>query len=373
MKKEYREILEEIKSVYGFTDDELKVFDLILGTALSIKTERPNWVMIVAPPSSGKSQLLDLLKQIPNLHFLSNITPKFLFSGYENAKGGYIPREVKGSGVLVFQDFTTIMSLSSRERSVIFNQLRMIFDGQASLGTGITTKKVKHWQGRVAIITTVTESIEKIKEKLTDLGERFLYFNFNPTVKDNFLETNLDNKEKRIKSIQEKIRRLYFTSQKDLSKVELPAELKKHMFNCAGMIGWGRTSVDRNGYKRDIEFVHQREKPYRTYELLKNVTLSIIAINRDTERTKKVISQITASSIPKIRMQIIVRVLRSKKQVDLQILCKHIKVSTTKVRRTVEDLVVLDILKVEKIGKGNTQHFLYSFTKEFEELFRSVL
>ncbi len=175
--KEFKNIIEEVKKHLFLEGESEYIIDLYLAVALSIHLERPVWLMIVAPPSSGKTELLNLIKGIEHYHPLGNITPKTLFSNHPLASGGYMFREVKEKGLLVFSDFTTILSQNSKNRNEIFNQLRIIFDGEASVASGIDTQKGRLWKGKVGVLATVTEAMERIKETQNDLGERFLYYN----------------------------------------------------------------------------------------------------------------------------------------------------------------------------------------------------
>ena len=156
------------------------IVDLLLAVALSKETDRPLWLMIVAPPSSGKTEMLRLISTNPEYHQIPSLTPRFLFSGHPTAQGGYMLREVGKKGILAFPDFTTVLSMSSANRREIFNQLRVIHDGEAGRGTGIDIGEAKIWKGKVAVVACVTDTIERIREQSNDLGERFLYYRYNP-------------------------------------------------------------------------------------------------------------------------------------------------------------------------------------------------
>ncbi len=76
------------------------IVDLLLAVALSKETDRPLWLMIVAPPSSGKTEMLRLISTNPEYHQIPSLTPRFLFSGHPTAQGGYMLREVGKKGIL---------------------------------------------------------------------------------------------------------------------------------------------------------------------------------------------------------------------------------------------------------------------------------
>ena len=102
-----------------------------------------------------------------------------MFSGHTSAGGGYLIREVKEKGILIFPDFTTVL-VDSKLKRKIFNLLRVIYDQNAGLITGMDTGKAKIWKGKVVVIGLVTEAIEPEIESSSELGERFLYYKYNP-------------------------------------------------------------------------------------------------------------------------------------------------------------------------------------------------
>ena len=161
------------------------IVDLVLATRISLRFKEPLWLCIQGAPSSGKTEVLKMLKDDPMCHPLYDITGKTLFSGANGAEGGYIPREVKDEGILIFPDFTTVLSGPKYTQSNIMSQLRVIHDGNASKLTGIDTKRKKPWSGKVGLLVAVTDAIEVFKKKASILGERWLYYQhsvpeFNP-------------------------------------------------------------------------------------------------------------------------------------------------------------------------------------------------
>jgi hypothetical protein len=53
----YDELILELKKVFDLNVQVRAMFDLILASYLSMETEQPTWIMIIAPPSSGKTEL----------------------------------------------------------------------------------------------------------------------------------------------------------------------------------------------------------------------------------------------------------------------------------------------------------------------------
>ena len=272
----FNEILTAIKKYMILEGQDEHIIDLLLATALSLELNRPIWLMIIAPPSSGKTELLNTLTKLENYHPLHNLTPKFLFSGHPLAQGGYMNRKVKERGLLAFPDFTTVLSLDSKPRNIIFNQLRVIYDGKAGLGTGIDSGNYNTWEGKIALIALVTEAIEKLKEKSSDLGERFLYYNYFSKELDEESFVNRQMNDPLKKFVPDSVLEFISSRTKLITQKSVSEEEIKWIFRLAKFIAYGRATVERDGYKREISNIHQPEKPFRIFTALEGLYKSLI-------------------------------------------------------------------------------------------------
>ena len=85
----------------------------------------PVWPMIVAPPGSLKTEMLNALDGLYGIHFIDQITPNTFISGQiENSSAsskdppGLLHRIGK-DGVIVFSDFSTILAMPTEKRAGI--------------------------------------------------------------------------------------------------------------------------------------------------------------------------------------------------------------------------------------------------------------
>jgi hypothetical protein len=84
----------------------------------------PLWLFLVAPPSSGKTEVLRALGDVPDVFPLSSLTAQTFASGYER-KGGetsLLPKLTDKT--LIMKDFGTVLTLHRETRAEIFAQLR---------------------------------------------------------------------------------------------------------------------------------------------------------------------------------------------------------------------------------------------------------
>ena len=359
----YSEILSDIKKYMILQGRDEFIIDLILASSLSIYTERPVWLMIIAPPSSGKTELLDIIRKVNKVHFLSNITAKTLFSGHSSANGGFMIRVVKKLGILLFPDFTTIISQDSRNRNGIYNQLRVIYDGVAGLETGIETGNSKVWVGKIALIANVTEVIERLKDSSNDLGERFLYFNYYPKV-DASKIIGLQNYDTNIKKKVQKRVIIFLESLKNnVSQFIITEEDKEYLLRVSEFISIGRSIVDRNSRTREVEHVHQPERPFRLFKALSSLFISLMLVNNNKERTKKIISSVSFSTIPLYRKKIVQIILHFKKEISTNEFNSFLNISSSKIGRTLEDMVLQKMITIVK-KKDNKENY-YNITEKF--------
>lgn len=370
MKSEFESILKKVKQFLVLEGNFARIVDLYLASALSIETERPVWLMVIAPPSSGKTELIRLVDKVDNYHALFNITARTLFSSHPMANGGYMIREVGEKGLIVFPDFTTILSQNSKVRNEIFNQLRIIFDGRAGQGSGIDVGSIRQWNGKVAILATVTETIEKIKETQNDLGERFLYYRFSPPEIDYSRLEQLAKSEASKESIGNTVKEYLDECKNHLSETIISAENENKLYMIAKFISIGRATVERDGYGRSISDIHIPEQPFRVFGLLKSLFKCLYTINGDEVRSFEIIQLIAKSSIPKFRMMAIATTYFQDYGVPIEGYISALGVSESKVRRILEDLTKQKILHIQTNTKD--KQFFY-LTEDFRLKVNEIL
>ena len=361
----------KIKEYMIMEENNEHIIDLILATALSLEFDDPVWIFIIGKPSSGKTELSKILSKLDYVHPIYNLTEKTLFSGHTAAQGGYLMREIKEKGIIIFPDFTTVLSDSKIKRKV-FNQLRVIYDQNAGLITGMDTGEAKIWKGKVVVIGLVTEAIEPEIEASSELGERFLYYKYSPKEITPLQLQQFQRKLKAKDEVQDLVKEFIEIKKSELSKIILTDKEKEDIFTLSQILSIGRAKVKRDSF-REIDQIHTPEGIIRLNTALTNLYISLICVNEDRERSSHIIKTIVLCSIPKLRVNIIKAILNNKdgKPTFNYILNKIGGISHGKVRRTIEDMILQKMLRVEGTGHKNTQIF---FLKEdFYEKFKIFL
>jgi hypothetical protein len=279
------------------------IVDLVLATRISLRFKEPLWLCIQGAPSTGKTEVLKMLKDDPMCHPLYDITGKTLFSGANGAEGGYIPREVKDEGILIFPDFTTVLSGPKYTQSNIMSQLRVIHDGDASRLTGIDTKRKKPWSGKVGLLLAVTDAIEGFKKKAATLGERWLYYrHFVPEFKPKDYKKPSIPKEFPKEVLDECIDMM--------NKVSLPewSDSLDRKINCAAYwIAQSRAVIKRDSRTKEIGHVFPFEGPFRLINQLSTLLNSLIMLhmNQYSSRINKIFIEVVTGCVPRDRMELI--------------------------------------------------------------------
>lgn len=133
----------------------------------------PIWTMIVAPSSGGKSTFLAPSSGIHLVHFIDDLTEKTLLSGFKiKGQESSLLKSI-GSGIMVFSDFTAILSKNPQSGGEILGQLRLVYDGAFVKQTG--TGKLE-WTGKIGVLAASTPDVYFKLEQSRSMGERFGYY-----------------------------------------------------------------------------------------------------------------------------------------------------------------------------------------------------
>jgi hypothetical protein len=176
--------LERVHAAFGEwmafpTDDETRprydLVDIALAVIIANRMEAdPLWMLLVAPPSSGKTEIIRSLSDVADVVPLSSLTPQTFASGFEK-KGVETSLLPKLAGkIIAMKDFTTILTMYREKRAEILAQLREIYDGQFSKEWG--NGKSFSWSGKVGLLAGVTGVIDREYALGAILGERFLLY-----------------------------------------------------------------------------------------------------------------------------------------------------------------------------------------------------
>ncbi len=167
--------LKEVLHRWFYIEDD-SVVDVIMATYIANRFKAdPIWLIIIAPPSNTKTELLRSFDGHKNAFFISNLTPATFVSGLgskKNPEPSLLPK--LNDKMVILKDFTTILSMRSESRQEILAQLRETYDGQYSKSFG--TGKTLNWKGRFGLMAACTPVYDSHYGVIGSMGERFVLY-----------------------------------------------------------------------------------------------------------------------------------------------------------------------------------------------------
>jgi hypothetical protein len=139
-------------------------------------TRPPVWLMLIAPPGSMKTVLLDALTDMSGVHPVDMVTKNTFLSGQiatgRNRPSSSLLHRIGKSGIITFADFSTILGMRWDDCNTIFAQCRRIYDGRINREYG-TNEGDTEWTGHITFLAACTNNIERFQQQMKGLGERF--------------------------------------------------------------------------------------------------------------------------------------------------------------------------------------------------------
>jgi hypothetical protein len=249
------------------------IVEMALAVVVSNRmTGDPFWLLLVGPSSSGKTEVLDALLRLSDIHPVSNFSEAGLLSGSSVKEGdteatGGLLKELGDSGILCFKDFTTVLSQHGSTRDANLACLREVYDGAYTRRIGTKGGRFLPWTGKAGLIGAVTDAIDTVDMAL--LGPRFLYYRL-PAMDDQDVITmtlaateNAGRQRVRRTALAEAVAEFF-------SHLVIPdgppalVEADKHrIVVLADFAVRCRSAVVREGYQRQLQLVPAPERPPR--------------------------------------------------------------------------------------------------------------
>ena len=138
------QVLRAALTEYLYLDDDPCVVDVVLATVVANMESAgdPLWLLLVGPPGTAKTELVQLFRTVPECGWLSELTENTLLSGLQRpTKGGrsvtareysllfrWTDPKLRGNKapirVMLIQDVTGLVTARREKRDAIFGQLR---------------------------------------------------------------------------------------------------------------------------------------------------------------------------------------------------------------------------------------------------------
>ena len=332
----------------------------------------PVWLLLVAPPSGGKTVVLDALLGLRDVHEVATLTEASLLSGTpkkesKNARGGLL--KVMGDfGVLLCKDFTSTLAMNRDARGPALAALREVYDGRWTRHVGSDGGRTLHWHGKAGFIGGVTEAIDSHHAVTSALGERFLLFRL-PVPSDTDRRTlagrgsglTVGAETKAV--LQDGVRRLFDAAPLTGPAQSPPQATQDVIADLANFATVARSAVERD-HHHEVCNVPGRELPTRLARQLATLRAGLAAIGVTETRAVELLSRVAVSCIPPMRVAVFRVLLREGDDgVETRRLATEIGRPTGIVRRTLEDLACHGLAVRTKESAGR-QGDTYAATPE---------
>jgi len=336
---------------------------IALGAVAANRIEgNPVWLLLVGPPSSGKTEILDSLLGLPDMLKASVLTEAALLSGSPNrqktkdATGGLL-RKVGDFGFIVMKDFTSVLSMHTEQRAAVLAALREVFDGAWTRWIGTDGGRTLSWQGKCAFLGGVTPILDQHHGVIAGMGERFLLSRMPKPDAEKQAKRSLKHlgHEREMQcQLRESVCRLF--ERLTLSPLEPSEDDILRLSALSTLAAECRSAVERDSRYREIELVPDPELPARLTQQLARLNHGMRLIGAPEDEAWRLIQKVPLDSIPATRLRILSQLLKSPSPVQTSEIATKIGYPTTTARRICQDLAAHSILLH---SKGKSDHDLW--------------
>jgi len=318
----------------------------------------PVWIMLVGPPSCGKTELLNSLLEIPHMveaadmaseaAFLSGTSKKDVIS---TATGGLL-RQIGDRGGLILNDFTSVLSKPREKVSSIMAVFREAYGGRWTRHIGSDGGRTIQWVGKLALFGGVTGVIDQHHQVSAELGERWAYFRFDhhDTYHEVAMALSNDRGTWREDLRQEVVS---FFANLDLGytgtpkpRREFSVTEKLRLYRIALVAVSCRSAVARDSFTKEVIATKEVELATRLATVLAQLLVGMDAIGVPEPVRWKLLTKVAMDSMPLVRRRIIDAVAQAKTPLTVEELQPVAEVSMGLIKRTVEDLTIHGIVQV---------------------------
>ncbi len=352
--------------------------EVVLGAIAANRMEGdPIWLLLVGPPGSGKTEVLQSIVRLSNVHSVGTLTEAALLSGTpgreraQDSRGGLL-RVIGASGLILCKDFTSVLSMHRETRGSLLAALREIYDGSWTRHVGADGGRTLHWSGRVAVIAGVTPVVDSHHAVMSAMGERFLLYRM----------PRCDRKQQAGRAMRHAgeegtMRAELALAVKGMFEGMRPGvvvmpdgELRDRIIALAILAARGRSAVERDGYSRDVELIPESEAPGRLAIGLARLYGGMRAIGIAHKEAWRLTSKVGLDCLPAVRRVVLEVLLAALGAMDTVEVAGAVRYPTSTTRRALEDLCAHAL--VDREPGGGRKPDSWGVTAETRELYESA-
>jgi hypothetical protein len=356
--------------------DDPWVVDVVLGAIVANMEgdAAPLWLLIVGPPSTAKTELVQLFRGLKECDWLPHVTENTFLSGLRApTKGGQTRRAPEHSllfrltdpnlrggkppvRVLLIQDLTSLISERREKRDRVLADLREIYDGRLTKATGVGDDLL--WEGYLGLLGAVTQKYDDVAELHSILGDRFVLYR--PRRVDHqaeavaALKRGADDWRAWTADIAKRVvRRASLT----LPAVSLSEPVMARLISLARLTAAMRAGVVRDGYSKAIRMLPEAEGPSRLVQQFAKLLRGLCAargVAEPSESELAVLAKVARNTVPAMRLQVLAAI-HQEGSLTKAALASRIGLPPTTLEYLLQDQVALGVLHAS--GQGRARAF----------------
>jgi hypothetical protein len=362
--------LEEVVEIFKsnlYMPDPTVLYVVAGAMAANLLPGDPVWLLVVGPPSSGKTEVLSSISGLENVYPAATLTEGALLSGTatkdhaRDAKGGLL-REIGEYGIVLAKDFGSVLSMNKDTRAAMLAGLREIYDGSWTRRVGTEGGRVLHWEGKVGLIGGCTPAIDRHHAVIAAMGDRFVLFRLGGMVET---EESRQNRDKQLmqralsgsgdeKQLRHKLSEAViglFAGIKSKPRDLVESE-REFLYDLAILVVRCRSSVSRDSHSREIDAVPQAELPARVVKQLERLLAGLDVIGLDRETALRTIAKVALDNMPAIRAHVLATLYEFGNGLSTTNIAEKTDLSTIAAKRALEDLTSHHVIARESQGDG---------------------
>ena len=363
--------LEEVVSIFKsslFLPDPTILYVVAGAVAANQLDGDPVWLLVVGPPSSGKTEVLSSMSGLENVHPAATLTEGALLSGTaqkdhaQDAKGGLL-REIGEYGIVLAKDFGSVLSMNKDTRAAMLAGLREIYDGSWTRRVGVDGGRKLHWEGKLGLIGGCTPAIDRHHAVIAAMGDRFVLFRIGGRVED---ETSKQKRSKQLirrallgsgdeKQLRRKLSEAVaglFAGIEGREPRDITDDEIEFLSALAILVVRCRSAVERDGQSREIAAVPQSELPARVVKQLERLLAGLDVIGLDRDMALRVIAKVALDNMPAVRLNVIAALYELGDGAATTQIAEKTGLPSTATRRALEDLTAHGVINREPQGQG---------------------
>lgn len=318
----------------------------------------PVWLLLIAPPSSGKTELISALSVFDDVVMTSKLTPAAFLSGSsareraKDATGGVL-RKIGERGTMVNKDFGSVLTLHREQRAEVLQTMRDIYDGYVVKDVGVDGGRTFEWRGHCGFIAGVTEAIDDHHAVVAAMGDRYLSLRMSlgdPSKQAGRAITDAGNESDMRSALSDAVAGLvdHVTGK----PTALPGDQVRRLADIASLVVLCRSPINRDGYNREVVSVPTPERPARFAKQLVRLMQGLQLVGFDAGTSWRMVARVARDSMPRDRFKVLSALYEHPTSFTPTQLADVLNAPRTSTGRHCEDLSYLGVLDLVRDQGG---------------------